>query len=105
MRVATGGAGHGDLQVVAGNLTVAVPDDVDLADAAFATVASIALHGLRLADVGPGGKVCVIGLGLIGQLTVRLAIASGLDVVGIDLREWAGEVCQRGRRAGVGRAG
>jgi predicted dehydrogenase/threonine dehydrogenase-like Zn-dependent dehydrogenase len=89
MRVATGGAGHGDLQVVAGNLTVAVPEAVELGDAAFATVASIALHGLRLADVGPGGKVCVIGLGLIGQLTVRLALASGLDVVGIDLREWA----------------
>ena len=35
--------------------------------------------------MGPGGKVCVIGLGLIGQLTIRLALASGLDVVGIDL--------------------
>lgn len=91
MRVATGGAGHGDLQVVAGNLTVAVPDSVESSDAAFATVASIALHGLRLADVGPGGKVCVIGLGLIGQLTVRLALASGLDVVGIDLRDWAAQ--------------
>lgn len=91
MRVATGGAGHGDLQVVAGNLTVAVPDGVELSDAAFATVASIALHGLRLAEVGPGGKVCVIGLGLIGQLTVRLALASGLDVVGIDLRDWAAQ--------------
>jgi predicted dehydrogenase/threonine dehydrogenase-like Zn-dependent dehydrogenase len=91
MRVATGGAGHGDLQVVAGNLTVALPEAVELSDAAFATVASIALHGLRLADVGPGGKVCVIGLGLIGQLTVRLALASGLDVVGIDLRDWAAQ--------------
>ncbi len=91
MRVATGGAGHSDLQVVAGNLTVALPESVELSDAAFATVASIALHGLRLAEVGPGSKVCVIGLGLIGQLTVRLALASGLDVVGIDLRDWAAQ--------------
>lgn len=98
MRVATGGAGHGDLQVVAGNLTVPVPDVVDSSDAAFATVASIALHGLRLAEVGPGGKVCVIGLGLIGQLTVRLAMASGLDVVGIDVRDWA---AQRATDAGA----
>ncbi len=89
MRVATGGAGHSDLQVVAGNLAVPIPDAVESSSAAFATVAAIALHGLRLAEVGPGGKVCVIGLGLIGQLTVRLALASGLDVVGIDLREWA----------------
>lgn len=91
MRVATGGAGHADLQIVAGNLAVRIPDGVDTSSAAFATVAAIALHGLRLAEVGPGGKVCVIGLGLIGQLTVRMALASGLDVVGIDLREWAAQ--------------
>jgi predicted dehydrogenase/threonine dehydrogenase-like Zn-dependent dehydrogenase len=88
MRVATGGAGHGELQVVAGLLAVPIPDDVTNEQAAFATVASIALHGLRLADVGPGGSVCVVGLGLIGQLTVRLALASGLRVFGVDLRDW-----------------
>lgn len=43
--------------------------------AAFATVASIALQGLRLAEVGPGAKVAVVGPGLIGQLAVRLARA------------------------------
>lgn len=92
MRVATGGAGHGDLQVVAGLLTVPVPDEVRNEHAAFSTVASIALHGLRLADVGPGGSVCVVGLGLIGQLTVRLALASGMRVFGVDLREWTVEI-------------
>ncbi|MEI8238536.1 MAG: oxidoreductase, partial [Actinomycetota bacterium] len=88
MRVATGGAGHGDLQVVSGLLAVPVPDAVTDEQAAFATVASVALHGLRLADVGPGGAICVVGLGLIGQLTVRLALASGLQVFGVDVREW-----------------
>jgi predicted dehydrogenase/threonine dehydrogenase-like Zn-dependent dehydrogenase len=87
-RVATGGAGHSDLQVVAGLLAVPVPGSVANEQAAFATVASIALHGLRLADVGPGGSICVVGLGLIGQLTARLALASGLRVFGVDLREW-----------------
>ena len=105
MHVATGGAGHGDLQVVAGNLTVPIPDGVEDADASFATVAAIALHGLRLADVGPGGKVCVIGLGLIGQLTVRLAMASGLDVVGIDLREWAAQRATESGALGLVEAG
>lgn len=98
MRVATGGAGHGDLQVVAGLLTVPIPDDVTDEHAAFATVASIALHGLRLADVGPGGAVCVVGLGLIGQLTARLAKASGLRVFGVDVRDWTVE---RTRASGV----
>ena len=102
MRVATGGAGHSDLQVVAGLLTVAIPDEVQSSDAAIATVASIALHGLRLADVGTGGCICVIGLGLIGQLTVRLAHASGLRVFGVDLSDWTVEKAREsGARAGV----
>jgi predicted dehydrogenase/threonine dehydrogenase-like Zn-dependent dehydrogenase len=85
--VATGGAGkanHAEFQAVPGLLCAAVPDGVPAKDAAFATVASIALHGLRLADVGPGARVVVIGLGLIGQLAARLAMASGCSVAGID---------------------
>ena len=85
--VATGGAGkanHAEFQAVPGLLCAAVPDAVPAQDAAFATVASIALHGLRLADAGPGSKVVVIGLGLVGQLAARLAMVSGCEVAGID---------------------
>jgi predicted dehydrogenase/threonine dehydrogenase-like Zn-dependent dehydrogenase len=85
--VATGGAGkasHAEFQAVPGLLCAPVPRGVPATDAAFATVSAIGLHGLRLADVGPGSKVVVIGLGLIGQLTSRLAIAAGCDVTGID---------------------
>ena len=85
--VATGGAGkasHAQYQVVPGLLCAVIPDGVLPADAAFTTVASIALHGLRLAGVGAGSKVVVIGLGLVGQLAARLATAAGCDVVGID---------------------
>jgi hypothetical protein len=85
--VATGGAGkasHAEFQAVPGLLCAAVPDGVPAQDAAFATVAAIALHGLRLAEVGPGSKVVVIGLGLVGQLAARLAMVSGCDVAGID---------------------
>ncbi|MEM9654243.1 MAG: bi-domain-containing oxidoreductase [Actinomycetota bacterium] len=89
MRVATGGAGHGDYQLAAGLLTVPIPDEVSDENAAFATVASIALHGLRLAELGPGSRVCVIGLGLVGQITCRLAQASGYLVSGIDLQGFA----------------
>jgi len=85
--VATGGAGkanHAEFQAVPGLLCVPVPDGVPAKDAAFTTVASIALHGLRLAEAGPGSKVVVIGLGLVGQLAARLAMAAGCDVIGID---------------------
>ena len=85
--VATGGAGlasHAEFQAVPGLLCAVIPDGVAAADAAFATLASIPLHGLRLANMGPGSKVVVLGLGLIGQLAARLAMASGCDVAGID---------------------
>lgn len=88
--VATGGAGkanHAEFQAVPGLLASRVPDGVPAESAAFATIASIAMHGLRQADVGPGSKVVVVGLGLVGQLTARLAMASGCDVAGIDVSE------------------
>ena len=85
--VATGGAGkanHAQFQAVPGLLCAVIPDGVPPADAAFTTLASIALHGLRLAEVGAGSKVVIIGLGLVGQLAARLAMAAGCDVAGID---------------------
>lgn len=86
--VATGGAGkanHAEYQAVPGVLCVPVPEGVTAEDAAFATVASVALHGLRLADVEVGAKVAIVGLGLLGQLAGRMAMAAGLDVFGIDV--------------------
>ena len=88
--VATGGAGqanHAEFQAVPHLLCAVVPDEVPPQDAAFATLASIPLHALRLSGVGPGAKVVVLGLGLLGQLAARLAMASGCDVAGIDPSE------------------
>ena len=85
--VATGGAGkanHAEFQAVPHLLCAVVPDGVPPQDAAFATLASIPLHALRLSGAGPGSKVVVLGLGLLGQLAARLAMASGCDVAGID---------------------
>jgi predicted dehydrogenase/threonine dehydrogenase-like Zn-dependent dehydrogenase len=96
--VATGGAGkasHAEFQAVPGLLCATVPDGVPAQDAAFTTIASIALHGLRQAETGPGSKVVVLGLGLIGQLTARLAIAAGCEVAGIDPAEYPREVAAR----------
>ena len=92
--VATGGAGkasHAEFQAVPGLLCAVVPEGVPPADASFATLASIPLHALRLSGVGPGSKVVVLGLGLVGQLAARLAIASGCDVAGIDPSGFARE--------------
>ena len=96
--VATGGAGkasHAEFQTVPGLLCATVPASVPAQDAAFTTIASIALHGLRLADIGPGSKVVVLGLGLIGQLSARLAIAAGCEVAGIDPAEHPRQAASR----------
>ncbi len=94
--VACGGgdyAVHAEIDRVPANLCVPVPEGLDFAQASFATVGSIALHGVRQADVRLGEHVAVIGLGLVGQLAAQILRASGCTVVGIDL-------VARARRAG-----
>jgi len=104
-RVATASAGHAEIQVVPGLLAVPIPDNVTDEAAAFGAVAAIALQGLRQADVAPGGTICVVGLGLVGQLTTRLALASGLDVIGVDLRDWTTELASAAGALGLVEAG
>jgi predicted dehydrogenase/threonine dehydrogenase-like Zn-dependent dehydrogenase len=87
-RVACGGGGwasHAELVAVPQTLCARVPDGVELDAAAFATVGAIAMHGLRQAEVDLGARVAVIGLGLVGQLTVKLLLAAGALPIGIDL--------------------
>jgi predicted dehydrogenase/threonine dehydrogenase-like Zn-dependent dehydrogenase len=88
--VACAGAGyasHAEVVAVPRNLCARVPDGVPPEDAAYGTVASIALHGVRLSEVGLGDVVAVIGLGLVGQLTLELLAASGCVAVGLDPNE------------------
>ena len=61
-----------------------IPSAVSDEHASFTPLAAVALQGLRLVDAQPGETVVVMGLGLIGQLAVRLLRARGIDVVGID---------------------
>jgi threonine dehydrogenase-like Zn-dependent dehydrogenase len=86
-RVACGGAGwanHAEIVSVPENLAAPIPQDVPDRLAAFTTIGAIALQGVRRADVRLGETVCVIGLGLIGQITVQLLKASGCTVIGLD---------------------
>src|SRR5579863_1986793 len=89
---------HAEYNFVPVNLCAAVPDGVSPEHAAFATVASIAMHGVRRAEVQLGETAVVIGLGLVGQLVVRLLIAAGIQVVGIDP---VAERCRLAEKAGV----
>lgn len=77
-------ASHAEIIFVPKNLCVKIPDNVDFDSAAFATLGAIALHAIRLCELSLGENLAVIGLGLLGQIAVQLAKASGYRVFGMD---------------------
>jgi predicted dehydrogenase/threonine dehydrogenase-like Zn-dependent dehydrogenase len=83
-RVLTNGK-HAEFVLVPKNLVVRIPDEVDFESACFGVVGAIALQGMRLAAPTLGETVVVVGLGLIGLLTVQILRASGCRVIGIDV--------------------
>lgn len=86
-RVACGGCGHAEVIAVPETLCVKVPDNVDLQHAAFTTIGAIALQGVRQAGVKLGENIVVIGLGIVGQITMQLIAAAGANPIGIDIDE------------------
>jgi polar amino acid transport system substrate-binding protein len=88
--VACGGAGavHAEVVSVPFNLCVKVPDNVKLEWAAYTTVASIAMQGIRQAELSLVENCVVIGLGLIGQLTIQLLKSGGIQAIGIDIDDF-----------------
>lgn len=82
-RVASNGP-HAEVVSVSRNLCAHVPENVPFDHAAFTVLGAIALQGVRLSKVVLGETVLVIGLGLVGQITVALLRAAGCRVVGTD---------------------
>ena len=82
-RVASNGP-HAEVVCVPKNLCARVPDAVSDDEAAFTVIGAIALQGIRLAAPQLGERVVVVGLGLIGLMTVQLLVAQGCEVLGVD---------------------
>jgi predicted dehydrogenase/threonine dehydrogenase-like Zn-dependent dehydrogenase len=86
-RVACAGAGranHAEVVSVPPNLVVPVPDGVSLRDASFAAIGAIAIQGVRRAEPSLGDRVVVVGLGLLGLITIQALRAAGARVVGVE---------------------
>ena len=79
-----GAANHAEIVSVPGNLVAAVPENVSARAAAFTTLGSIALQGVRRAQPTLGERVVVSGLGLLGLITVQLLRAAGCQVLGVE---------------------
>lgn len=87
-RVAVAGAGyasHAEVVWVPNHLCIHIPGGVDFEAAAFVMLGGIALHGVRLAELTLGETAVVIGLGLLGLLSVQLLVAQGCRVIGVDV--------------------
>ncbi|HYY97738.1 MAG TPA: Gfo/Idh/MocA family oxidoreductase [Pyrinomonadaceae bacterium] len=92
------GTGHGETIMTGRNLVAHVPEGVAYEHACFATLGSIALNAVRIAQIGLGDVVAVIGLGLVGQLVAQLVRLQGGVAVGIDLKQ---ERVELAREAGA----
>jgi len=101
-RVACAGANyavHAEFASVPRMLVARIPSaEVEFESAAFTTLGAVAIHGVRTSEAKLGDTVAVIGLGLLGQLTVQVLHAAGCRVIGFDLRQ---ERAQLARNAGA----
>jgi polar amino acid transport system substrate-binding protein len=100
-RVACAGAGyasHAEVIYVPRNLCVKVPELASLESACYTTVGAIAMQGIRQADARLGEAVAVIGLGLVGQITVQILKAAGCVVLGVDIDPRA---CDLAKKSGA----
>ncbi|HVZ41661.1 MAG TPA: bi-domain-containing oxidoreductase [Candidatus Kapabacteria bacterium] len=86
---------HAEVIAVPRNLAVRIPDGVSFDEAAFTTLGAIAIQGVRQARVALGESVAVIGLGLLGQITVQLLKAAGCRVIGLDTNQRQFDLARR----------
>ncbi len=98
-RVACAGAGHAvhsEFACVPRLLVARIPSgNVTFDEAAFTTLGAVALHGVRNADAKLGDVAAVIGLGLLGQLTVQILKAAGCCVLGMDISSERAQLAAR----------
>lgn len=82
-RVASNGK-HADWVSVPANLCARLPASVSAEDASFTVIGAVALQGIRLSQPTLGESFVVVGLGLVGLMTVQLLRAHGCRVLGLD---------------------
>ena len=76
---------HAELVCVPQHLCAKVPETVTDEQAVFTVMAAIGLQGIRLMQPTFGETICVIGLGLIGLLSVQLLRANCCKVIAVDV--------------------
>lgn len=81
-------ANHAEVNYVPKNLAIKLPKNFDnIEEASFVALGAVAMQGIKQAEIEPGEKVAVIGLGLLGQIAAQILKAYGNEVIGIDVNE------------------
>ncbi|MCL4378777.1 MAG: bi-domain-containing oxidoreductase [Actinobacteria bacterium] len=83
--VGAGISNHSEFIAVPENLAVRIPGELSIRKASTVALGAIALQGVRRCALQIGDSAVVIGLGIIGQITIQLLKISGCRVIGIDL--------------------
>ena len=79
---------HRQYQVLPESQVVRLPDAVDMLDAAFVFIATFPLAAVRKLAVEVGESAMVVGLGLLGQMSVQLLrVAGAVPVIAVDRSE------------------
>jgi len=90
-------AGHVSRYIAGPESMTKIPDEVADEQAVFTILASIALYGLRSAVPQIGESVLILGLGVIGQLALRLLRICGVDkIIAADTYPMRLEMARRG---------
>ena len=93
--IGQGFASHAEFVSIPVNLACRIPEGVSDEEAAFGMLGIIALHGIRCADLSFGSRVVVMGLGLLGLLTVQMLQAYGSEVIALDPAEDKAELAKQ----------
>mgnify|MGYP002623298307 FL=1 len=96
-RVACAGAEcafHAEYLALPDLLVAKVPESVPNWQAAYTTLASIALHAVRQTEPALGDRVLVMGQGLVGLLITNLLHAAGARVMAVDLLPQRWSYCE-----------
>ena len=93
--IGQGFASHSEFVSIPVNLACRIPDGVSDEEAAFGMLGVIALHGIRCACLSFGSRVVVMGLGLLGLITVQILSAYGCEVIAIDPVEDKAELAKK----------
>ena len=89
---------HAEVVRVPKNLVCSVPDSVDDETAAFTVLGAISLQGIRLINPSLGENIVVIGLGILGLLSIQILKANGCNVLGVDVDK---EKCRIAEELGI----